>query len=293
MYSDIIQSNPLKVEKLGIHRLGGKLMPMPVSAGYEPRGVLPISGSEFILRSTTKKSDRSYYVDATNSARKSLFGVRVDEKETKGNRKVECSKSEAKLILESLRIAQLVVFGVNQRKHGEEFHPLLQDVFEICKCLEEICDGHKRKLGDLEKYFASLMRLLSNRFSTLIRTISNSLTAGNLPTDEQLNLGLEHEKMYFKYDESSSSYDLEKYLGQPPDYDTKGPLQDAIKQLVREFLWNSTISAINHHQSSITNVVNYPFPEPRIPDFDQSDPYLQSSNLCQAVAESNSKRDKE
>ena len=97
--------------------------------------------------------------------------------------------------------------------------------------------------------------------------------------------------MYFKYDESSSSYDLEKYLGQPPDYDTKGPLQDAIKQLVREFLWNSTISAINHHQSSITNVVNYPFPEPRIPDLlINPDPYLQSSNLCQAVAESNSKR---
>ena len=74
------------------------------------------------------------------------------------------------------------------------------------------------------------------------------MTGGELPTDQiKLNLGLEHERMYFMYDDTPSSYDLEKYLGQPPDYDTTGPSSRCNQKPCTEFLWNSTVSAINHH----------------------------------------------
>ena len=64
--------------------------------------------------------------------------------------------NETKLVLESLRMVQLILSWDNQRKDGEDYHPVLQDVFEICKHLEEIFDGHKdRKITELEKYYKS------------------------------------------------------------------------------------------------------------------------------------------
>ena len=40
-------------------------------------------------------------------------------------------------------MVQLIPVGTNQRKDGEDYHPVLQDVFEICKHLEEIFDGQR------------------------------------------------------------------------------------------------------------------------------------------------------
>ena len=295
MYNDIVQSNPpIKVGRYGRHRLGGKLLPTPVPAGHEPKAILPISGSEIHLQSTTKTSDKKYYISAEKPTRKVLFGVRVSQKRN-GKTRIELGRDETKLVLESLRMVQLILVGTNQRKDGEDYHPVLQDVFEICKHLEEIFDGHKdRKITELGKSYYNLKNFLDTRFSKMINTISQSLTGGELPTDQiKLDLGMDCARMYFMYDDTPSSYDLEKYLGQPPDYDTTGPLQDAIKNLVREFLWNSTVSAIKHEASSVTTAVNYPFPDPRIPDLlITPDPYEQSITLCQAIIESNRREGK-
>ena len=78
-----------------------------------------------------------------NLKEEALFGVRVNEKRN-GKDSIELNLDQTKLILNSLRLVQLVIVGVNQRKDEEQFHPLLQDVFEICKNLEEIFDGLQR-----------------------------------------------------------------------------------------------------------------------------------------------------
>jgi hypothetical protein len=288
MYYDIIQASPITIERKGMHLLRGKLKPIPTPPGHEPKAVLPISGSEITLRSTAKSNDKLYYISVKKSERKTLFGVRVNEKRN-GKDNIELNLNETELILKSLRLVQLVIVGVNQRKGEEQFHPLLQDVFEICKNLEEIFDGHKdRKINALRAHYITLHAFLSDRFKNLINTISTSLTGNTLGTNESLNLGLVHDKMYFRYDDSSSNYSLDQYLGQPPDYDTSGPLQDAIKQLVKEFLWNKSMSKMQHKEASLTNVQSYPFPYPMIPDLKiEPDPYEQSIDLCNAISESN------
>ena len=80
MYIDIIQGSPITIERKGMYSLRGKLKPIPTPPGHEPKAVLPISGSEILLRSTTKSNDKSYYISVKKSERRALFGVRVNEK---------------------------------------------------------------------------------------------------------------------------------------------------------------------------------------------------------------------
>ena len=194
MYIDIIQGSPITIERKGMYSLRGKLKPIPTPPGHEPKAVLPISGSEILLRSTTKSNDKSYYISVKKSERRALFGVRVNEKRN-GKDSIELNLDQTKLILNSLRLVQLVIVGVNQRKDEEQFHPLLQDVFEICKNLEEIFDGHKdRKIGALRTHYQNLHAFLSDRYNNLINTISASLTGNSLDVNMNLNLGYVHEK---------------------------------------------------------------------------------------------------
>ena len=273
----------LKIQRKGWIPTGKKLAHMPVDLGFEPKDILPVSGSKIVIKSKPGVMDK-YYLSVEKSERTGLFDFRYGKRN--GQNELEVNKQQAKTILESLRISQLIYVGLYQRRlESDEVHPILSELHSVSILLEEIFDGRLDRFAKLESIYKDLHDFYSNRFKGLISIFSEDLVKGDSDLSGGLNLGLEHEKMYFNYKLQTTDYNLEKYLQQPPDYDIEGPLQETVRSLVKDFLRNSYNSAIKLEINF--TAVKYPFPPLQLPNLlIEPDPYDVSRVLCNAILES-------
>jgi hypothetical protein len=266
----------------------GKVQPMPVDT--PPRNRLPISGS----RVRIKSKGEEFFLLAEKSERPPLWNYKVDNK--KRGSQVEVSKADLVEILKSLRLCQLLFAGIYQRREEKDtVHPIVRELYDLPILLEKYFDASLEKknslIAKIKDTNNSLFSIYSYRFNALINILDTELSptaASDLPSSK-LEIHLDHEKMYFCYDKTATSYDPEKYINQPPDYDVREPLQKTIQHLVREFIRNKGIPAVTLTVS--TDAVRYPYPIPELPvlKFDANDPYTDCKTLWAGILEANRK----
>jgi len=265
-----------------------KVEPMPI--GNPPRNILPVSGS----RVRIKSKGEQFFLFAEKSERPPLWNYKVDNK--RRGSPVQVSKNDLVGILNSLRLCQLLFTGIYQRREeNDTVHPIVRELSDLPMLLEKYFDASSEKKNTLitkiNSTYESLFSLYSNRFKALMNILDTELSPDSATKlgDSKLLMNLNHEKMYFCYDETATSYDPEKYINQPPDYDVRESLQTTIQHLVREFIRNKGIPAVTLKVS--TDAVSYPYPIPELPvlNFDDNDPYTDSKNLWTAITEANRK----
>ena len=274
-------STILAIEKL--HWGVRKFAAMPIDT--PPRNILPVSGS----RARIKSKGEQYFLYAEKSERPVLWNYKVDNKRRVNP--LEVTKKDAIQILNSLRLCQLLFTGIYQRREeNDAYHPIVRELYDLSLLLEKYFDG-ANNISDIERTHNALFELYSNRFAKLMDILDNQLSPNSAKglADSKLKMDLNHEKMYFCYDKMATSYDPEKYINQPPDYDVKSSLQKTIQHLVREFIRNKSLSAIPLKASA--DAVSYPYPIPELPilDFNDNDPYTDSKNLWIVITEADRK----